>query len=250
MSTVAQRRRRPTAQPRRDDSAQPRRESPAQPRRQPPARHPRGPAARPRRRWEERLLAALTYPANLVLVGLAATVIALGVVTVLPAAVAASRALDSWLREGEDAVFTGTFRELRATWHRTLPLGVAATVCTAVLTVNAMFLWHRSEGGTDGPALVLGAATVVVGCALALLVLAIPVAATRSPDAGPRAWVVEAAALVAGRPVRSVVLLALVAALLATLWLLPTLAPFVAISVPAYLALVTLGHQPSAERPE
>jgi uncharacterized membrane protein YesL len=241
VSTVTRGRSRPAGQSRHRPSARQRPQTPVR---------PPGPSARPRRRWEERLLAGLAYPANLALAGLAATVIALGIITVLPAAVAASRALDAWLREGEDAVFTGTFRELRATWRRTLPLGVGATVCTAVLTVNAVFLWHRSEGGTDGPALVLGAATVVVGCSLALLVLAIPVAATRSPDAGARAWGVEAAALVAGRPVRAVVLLALVVALLATLWLLPTLAPFVAISGPAYLALVTLGHQPSAERPE
>lgn len=242
MSTVTRGRSRPAGQPRPRPSARQRPQTPVRP----PGRS----AAGPRRRWEERLLAGLAYPANLALAGLAATVIALGIITVLPAAVAASRALDAWLRDGEDAVFTGTFRELRATWRRTLPLGAAATLCTGVLSVNAVFLWNRSDGGTNGPALILGAATVVVACTLALLVLALPVAATRSPDAGPRAWVVEAAALVAGRPVRAVVLLALVVALLATLWLLPTLAPFVAISVPAYLALVTLGHQPSAEHPE
>lgn len=209
----------------------------------------RRPARRSRSRWEHRLLAALAYPANLVLAGIAATIVSLGVVTVLPAAVAATRALDGWLRHGDDAVFTATFRELRATWRRTLPLGLAATACTLVLTVNAVFLWHRSDGGTVGPALVLGAATAVVGCAVALLLLALPVAATRSPDARPREWLVEAAYLVARRPVRSLLLLVLVVGVLGTLWLLPTLAPFVAVSVPAYLALVTLGHEPSTERP-
>ena len=208
-----------------------------------------GSAARPR--WEHKLLTLLRYPANLMFAGLAATILSLGVVTALPAAVAASRAMSGWLRDGDDTVFTTTFAEFAATWRRTLPLGVGAVAVVVVLAANTAFLWDRAgaASGADGPALLLGAATAVLTCAVALVLLALPVAATRTPDGDRRGWLVESAYLVARRPLRSVTLLVIVAAVAATFYLLPTLVPFVGISVPAYLALVTFGHGPATERP-
>ncbi|SDD63603.1 Uncharacterized membrane protein YesL [Sanguibacter gelidistatuariae] len=203
----------------------------------------------PRRRWEHKLLTILSYPANLMFAGVAAAILSLGVVTALPAAIAASRAMSLWLRDGEDAVFTTTFKEFAATWRRSLPLGVASVVIVLVLSANTVFLWGRAGSGADGPALLLGAATAVLGCAGALVLLALPVATTRSPDGDRRSWLIESAYLVARRPLRSVILLGIVVAVAATFYLLPTLVPFVGISIPVYLALVTFGHGPVNELP-
>ncbi|CAM3490137.1 DUF624 domain-containing protein [Occultella aeris] len=197
---------------------------------------------RRRRGWEQRLLAAMAYPANLALGGVAAFLLALPLVTAVPAVIALGRAYGTWLREGDDAVFTGTFTEFARTWRRTLPLGVVGAVAAAVLIVNAQFLLARLQAGPDPFALVLVPATVVVGSAILLLLLGLPVAAARSRDAGPKRWLVEAGYLVARRPVRALALLLIVAAFAFTCGLLPTIVPFLGLSVPVYLAHVSLGH--------
>ncbi len=197
---------------------------------------------RRRRGWEQRLLAAMAYPANLALGGVAAFILALPVITAVPAVVALGRAYGSWLREGDDAVFTGTFREFAATWRRTLPLGVAGAVVVALLVVNATFLLDRLDAGPDPLALVLAPATAVVGAAVTLLLLGLPVAAHRSRDADVKHWLAESGYLVARRPVRALALLAIVAAFVFTCGLLPTIVPFLGLSLPVYLAHVSLGQ--------
>jgi uncharacterized membrane protein YesL len=195
------------------------------------------------RGWEQRLLAAMAYPANLAFVGLAAVLLSLPVITILPASVAAARALRGWLREGDTAVFTATFREFGATWRRTLPLGVGSVAVVFLLLVDSVFLGRQlspAAGGAGPVALVLAAATVPVALAVLLLLLALPVAAARSPSATRRQWLLEAGYLVARRPVQALLLLALVVSFGLTCYLLPTLVPFFALSLPVYLALVTL----------
>jgi uncharacterized membrane protein YesL len=213
-----------------------------------PSTGARSGARRPRRRWEDSLLGALAYPANLAFAGVATLILSLGVVTTLPACIASARALSGWLRHGDTAVFTSIFRQFARTWRRSLPLGVASALVVAVLVVDIVFLSAQLSGGTPLVALLMTAATVPIAIAVSLILLAIPVAATRSPEAGPKQWMIEAGYLVARRPGRAIFLLALVIALALTFYLLPTLAPFFGLSLPVYLALVSLGDSQRAEK--
>ena len=185
----------------------------------------------------------MAYPANLAFAGLAAFLLALPLFTALGAAVAAGRSMDRWLRAGDDTVFTNTFREFAATWRRTLAPGIGAAAVVFVLSVDAVFLWRQLTGGTSPIALVLAAGTVPVAVTVALVLLAVPVAAARTPDASARAWLVEAGYLVARRPIRAAVLLVIAVAFALTCYLLPTAVPFFGLSVPVYLALVSLGDR-------
>ncbi len=191
--------------------------------------------------WEATALRILTYPANLAFAGFAGFFLALGVVTALPAAVAATRSMDGWLREDSTTVFTSTFREFAATWRRTLPLGVLAAVVVAIVTVDILFLWAQVTEGTSGLALAIGAATIPVAISVAMMLLAVPVAASRNQDGTVREWLIEAGYLVTRRPFRATVLLALTIAFALTCILLPTIIPFFGLSVPVYLALTSLG---------
>ena len=208
----------------------------------PPRNRPAPAAARG---WEQRLLAAMAYPANLAFVGVAALILALPVVTILPASVAAARALRLWLQDGETAVFTATFREFGATWRRTLPLGVASVAVVLLLLVDSVFLGQQlsaAGAGASPVALVLAAATVPVALAVTLLLLALPVAAARSREGTRRQWLLEAGYLIARRPVQALIMLAIVLVFVLTCYLLPTLVPFFGLSLPVYLALATLGR--------
>lgn len=185
----------------------------------------------------------MAYPANLAFAGLAAFLLALPLVTALGAAVAAARSMDGWLREGNDAVFTTTFREFALTWRRTLVPGVAAVAVVVVLSVDSIFLMRQLSAGTSPLALLLAAGTVPLDVAVALLLLAFPVAAAHSRDDSAKAWLVEAGYLVTRRPVRASMLLLITVAFTLTCYLLPTAVPFFGLSVPVYLALVSLGDQ-------
>lgn len=200
-----------------------------------PRREGRGPGS-----WEAKTLRALSYPANIVLGGFAASILALGVVTALPAAVALARALRAWREDDDDdAVFTNTFREFGATWRRTLPTGAVMAGISAVLLINALFLLSRLGTASAGPAILAAAAALPVAAVAALAFLAIPVTAARQPDASAPEWRTDAARLVILHPARSLLVLILTMALLATCLLLPTILPFVAFSIPGYLALAT-----------
>ncbi|HEY8471133.1 MAG TPA: hypothetical protein VIL37_00655 [Natronosporangium sp.] len=193
------------------------------------------PPARPRGRWAQRLLAFLAYPANLALAGLAGFLLALPVVTWLVAWIAAGRAMHAWLAEGDQRAFVNTFREFAAVWRRSLPVSVPATVVVTVLSVNLLFL-----GSQDTPvAFLFGAATIPVAAGVALVALMLPAAAAIEPDARMRQWLRGAVALAAARPLRSLLLLAIVAAFGATCTLLPTIVPFFGVSLPVWLALET-----------
>lgn len=188
-----------------------------------------------KRRWETRALAIMAYPANLAFAGLAAFVLALPIVTGLSACVAAGRALHGWLTNGDDRVFTHTFREFGATWRRTLPASTLASLAVVVIVTNVLFL-----GSQDGPVAYLFAmATVPVAAALALIIVMLPAAAARAPDRGMREWLSALATLAAARPASSVILVVIVGAFGLTCVLLPTIVPFFGLSLPVWLGLIT-----------
>lgn len=195
------------------------------------------------RGWEGRVLGALVHPMNIAAAGLAAAVLSLGVVTAIPAAIAASRAMQRWLAGDDQAVFTGVFREFAATWRRSLPLGVAAVLVGAVLIVDVAFLMDQLAHGS-GVAIALLAATVPVAIALGLLALALPVSAALHRDASARDWFFGAGALVARRPFTAILLLIAVVTFGLCCYLFPTLLPFFGMSLPAYLALLVWHRVP------
>lgn len=196
--------------------------------------------------WEQTALRVLSYPANLAFAGIAAFVLSIGLITALPAAIAAARSMDGWLREDSTTVFTSTFREFAATWKRSLPMGVLALLLMVVLSGNFYFLWLQITEGTSGVALAIGAASVPVAISVILMLLAIPVAASRNKDGTAREWIVESVYLLVRRPIQAAFLLILTGATLFTCVLLPTIAPFLGISLPAYLALISLGDAVSS----
>lgn len=184
---------------------------------------------------------------------MAGFLLALPLVTALPAAVAVGRSLDGWLREDSTTVFTSTFREFAVTWRRTLPLGAIVVVVVGFLAFDGWFLWAQVTGGTSGLAVAIGAASVPVAISVALMLLALPAAASRNRDGTAKEWLIEAGYLVTTRPLRAMILLALTIAALLTLALVPTVIPFFGFSVPVYLSLTSLGgsgpHAAGAARP-
>jgi len=193
--------------------------------------------------WEDRLLGALVHPMNIAAAGLAAAVLSIGVVTAIPAVIAASRAMQRWLAGDDQAVFTGVFREFAATWRRSLPIGIAGVLVAVILVVDVAFLTEQLAGGS-GVAIALLAATAPVAIAIGLLLLALPVSAALQRDASARAWLVGAGALVARRPFSAVLLLIGVVTFALACYLFPTLLPFLGASLPAYLALLVWRKTP------
>lgn len=191
---------------------------------------------RRRPRWESALLAAMAYPANLAFAGLAAFLLAVPVVTWLTALIAAGRALDRWVARDDDRVFTNTFQEFRALWRRTLALSVLATVVVFVLVINLLFL---GDQGTSA-AYLLGMATVPVAAMLVLVVVMLPAAAVQMPDGTAGEWLRLALSLGVRGPVVSLALVVVVIGFLLTCVLLPTMAPFFGLSLPAWLGLKTV----------
>ncbi len=177
----------------------------------------------------------LSYPANLAFAGVAAFVLAVPVVTWFAAAIAAGRAMEAWLTDGDDRVFTNTFREFGRTWRRTWLLSLAATGVLVLAVSDWLFL--SSQGG--GPATVMAAAFLPVAAALLLVGVHLPAAAAAERDAGPRRWLRLAAAFVAIAPLRSVGVLVAVVTWLVLCVTVPTLFPFLGLSVPTFLGLVS-----------
>lgn len=184
--------------------------------------------------WEGAALRWLAYPANLAFAGIAGFVIALGVVTWLCAAVALVRALQRWLEDDLDTVFTTTFRELAATWRRTLPLSIAATVVVALVVADVVFLVTRSSPW----AVLLLAALVPLAALGALMVAHLPAAAALARDGSARQWLRLALGLVVTAPARSAGVLVVLVTWVALCTVLPTLVPVLGLSVPGLAALV------------
>ncbi|MEV8268389.1 DUF624 domain-containing protein [Microbacterium sp. NPDC076911] len=201
-------------------------------------------------RWESSLLSALATPANIVLGGVAAFLLGLGIITALPAMIALARALTRWMRDKDDAVFTNTFREFASTWRRSLPLGIFAAFVTLVLAADVFFLLVQMTTGSSTLVIVFAAAAVPIGVVFLLMLLAVPVAASRLADETRREWMNEVGNMLLRHPGRSFAMLVVGAAITVGCALLPTLIPFVALSLPVYAGLRIWGYQldsPAAE---
>lgn len=195
------------------------------------------PSARRGRRapWETSLLGWLAYPANLAFAGIAASVLALPLVTALSAAIAVGVALDRWRDGDETGVFTGTFRAWRETWRRSLGLSVVSTLLGALLVTNWVFLLTRQSP----LALVMLGALVPVTVVALLLIVHLPAAVTADPDGVARDWVRRSFALSFARPFGSLAVVVVVVTWGVFLLLLPTVIPFFAISVPVLVGLIS-----------
>ncbi len=161
-------------------------------------------AARSPRRWSTGLLRGLEYVAYPATAGAAGTILALGVVTWLPALAATAYGLQSWRRDGTTRIFTEVLRGWRHYRRTLLPHSVLALVAVLVLGTNLYFLAGRS--GLAAFALFLGQVGI-----LALIVLyhlALAVCAGRAPDQTVRQWRRWALVLAFARPGRGLGLLA------------------------------------------
>lgn len=202
---------------------------------------------RPRPRtggWEAGTLRVLAVPANIVLGGIVAFVLALPVVTLLPVLVALGRSMARWRSQEDDAVVTNLLRELRATWRRTWAWGLLFGVVVVVLVLNGLFLTAQFGAAGSEAAVLLAGATVPVALVVMLAGLLIPVASAREPEAAMRDWARGAVALVAGSPVRALVVLVLGVAVVGASVVLWTLGPFLVLSLPIYLAVLTFIAKP------
>ncbi len=207
--------------------------------------------AHPRQRWEHKILGFLSYPANIALGGVAAFILALPLVTLVPAAIALARAFSMWRETGNDAVFTNTFREFGATWRRSLWIGLASLVLLVILVVDVAFLVAQLTGdGGPQPAIIFSAAVVPIGAVISLVLLSVPVAAAQHRNGTPRQWIRAAAALLVAKPLASLEMLVVLVTVLLSCVVLPTLIPFIGISVPIYLGVILWGTPPDSSRPQ
>ncbi|MDJ0335341.1 DUF624 domain-containing protein [Salinibacterium sp. G-O1] len=195
-------------------------------------------------RWERTLLGALTYPGNIILGSVAVLVLSLGVITALPAAIALARAFASWTAQGDDKVFTNTFREFARTWRRTLGLGVVAVVVFGIMVADGLFLSFQLSQPGGSLALLFSAAVLPLSALACVYTVAITAAATLNTEANASTWIREAIVLMLGSPRRSLLVLLTVVVVVVTCVLLPTLAPFAAVAVPVYVGVRCWGPRP------
>ncbi|MET9917654.1 DUF624 domain-containing protein [Streptomyces sp. NPDC006435] len=177
-----------------------------------------------------RRLEFIAYPAA---AGAAFTVLALGVVTWLPALAAMGYALQRWRAEGDSRCFVHTFTAFPRYWRALWRHSLVSTVAVFVLVANIVHLLGRSEPWT----FVLLAAQVGIAAALAIHHVALAAEAGRSPDGTVRTWSRGALALGFGSPARGTALLGAVVSA-ALLSLVVPLGPLLlGPSIPVLLAL-------------
>ncbi|MCL2552838.1 MAG: hypothetical protein FWE75_11925 [Actinomycetia bacterium] len=186
--------------------------------------------------WERKALRAAEFVAYPALAGAAFCVLALGVVTWLPALAAAAHALQDWRSEGSGRPFTATLRAFPGYWRRLRRESLAGTAVLVVCAADAAFLLeHR------GPALALLPVQVVLLAAAVVYGLALATVAAVEPDAGSGQLRRAAAVFAFGSPRRTLGLAAAAVVLpvavlpvpLGPLLLGPTLPLMAALSVAA-----------------
>jgi uncharacterized membrane protein YesL len=163
------------------------------------------------RRWEHSALRALEYVAYPALAGAAWCLLAVGVVTWLPALASVATVLRQWQSEGHARCFVGVFRAFPGQWSRLWRHALASTAVASVLAGNLLFL----SGRPGPPAFILFTLDLGLAAALVPYHLALAVVAGRDTASAPRA----AVELAFGSPKRGLVLLG--AALLAPVITLP-----------------------------
>ncbi|WP_061961158.1 DUF624 domain-containing protein [Demequina flava] len=196
-----------------------------------PATKRRGP------RWELRILDALAYPANIILGALAGLILALPIVTLVPAGVALARSFGQWDVGERDDVFRNTFRHFGQTWRRTVVPGLVGAVVLVVLVIDAVFLVSQLTSGESTIGLVFAAAMVPVAVMVCLYGLALCTASALMPDAATHDWLRAATQIMLSYPARSFGVVLAMCLTAVVCGLLPTLAPFIFMSVPVYAAI-------------
>jgi uncharacterized membrane protein YesL len=162
------------------------------------------PALRPARSPWQGLLRLMAYVACPAAAGAAFVVLALGIVTWLPALAAVAHTLHRWREEDDTRCFTGVFEAFRHYVRPLLAHGVVSTVVIAVLAVNAVFLTGR-QGLVPWAML---AAQVGLAAVFVIHHLALAVCAGRAPTADRPQWTRDALAFGLGSPARGTALLA------------------------------------------
>lgn len=153
----------------------------------------------------------VAYPA---IAGGAFCLLALGVVTWLPALAAVAAALQRWRSDGDTRVFTGVLAAFPGYWHALWRHALVATAAPVAMLVAIVFLAGRPE-----PLAVPLLAVQIGGlAAFAVYHLALAVVAGHDPTA-PASWRARALVLGFGSPRRGLLLLA--ALLLAPVVALP-----------------------------
>ncbi|WP_338693372.1 DUF624 domain-containing protein [Streptomyces sp. Q6] len=187
-----------------------------------------------------RLLGVLERIAQPAAAGAAFTVLALGVVTWLPALAALAHTLQRWRSDGDNRSFTGVFAAFPRYWRALWRQGIVASAAVAVLAVNCLFLSGRSSPS----AFVLLCAQAGLGAALLVHCTAFAAHAGLAPDEPPARWHRRALALAFASPARGTALLG--AAVSAVVFTLPVpLGPLLfGPSVPVLLALHFAAPQP------
>ncbi|MFV2195077.1 hypothetical protein [Nocardiopsis sp. LOL_012] len=164
--------------------------------------------------WERGALRAMEFVAQPALAGAAFCLLALGILTWLPALAAAGSALQDWRSEGGGRPFTGTLRAFPRLWRALWRESLIATAVLAVLALNCLFLLDtRSATG-----LLLFPVQVGLMAATAVYTLSLAAVSAVGTDEDPRR---RAAVLAFGSPRRTVVLL-----------LVAVLAPFAVLPIP------------------
>lgn len=104
------------------------------------------------------------------LAGIAVSLLGIGVVTWLPALAAAASRLDRWRREGDPAVFTGTFSEFVPLWRLLWRPAIGVGVALVIIVLDIGFLAGRPEPWAHA------LAAVLVGVGIALVTWAVALA--------------------------------------------------------------------------
>jgi uncharacterized membrane protein YesL len=166
------------------------------------------------RGWAGAALHGLEWVAYPALGGAAFCLLALGIVTWLPALAAVAAALQRWRRDGDTRCFTGVLRAFPRYWRALWRHALVATAVPAAILVAIVFLAGRPEP------LAIPLLAVQVGGLAAFVVyhLALAVVAGHDP-AAPASWRARALVLGFGSPRRGLALLA--AAVLAPVVALP-----------------------------
>ncbi|MEU2070116.1 DUF624 domain-containing protein [Streptomyces anulatus] len=177
-----------------------------------------------------RRLEFVAYPAA---AGAAFTLLALGVVTWLPALAAMGGALQRWRVDGDSRLFTNTLAAFGGYWRALWLHGLLSTAVAGVLAANTVSLLGRSEAWTFP----LLAAQVGIAAAFVIHHVALAAVAGRDPDGGVRSWSAGALSLGFGSPARGTALLgAVISAVLLSL-VVPLGPLLLGPSVPVLLAL-------------
>ncbi|MEV1021162.1 DUF624 domain-containing protein [Streptomyces sp. NPDC050264] len=186
-----------------------------------------------------RMLEVVAQPAA---AGAAFTLLALGVVTWLPALAALAFTLRAWRSDGDTHSFTGVFRAFPRYWRPLWRHSALTAAAALVLLANCAFLTGRSSPY----AFVLLAAQAGLGATLFIHCTALAAHAGLAPEDDVRTWHRRALALAFASPARGTALLG--AAVSATVLTLPVpLGPLLfGPSVPVLLALHFAAQQLAA----